>query len=149
MLESIARELEQTLREITPKLNSISESASQAKIAPDKWSRKEILGHMIDSASNNHQRFIRAQISDEIRLPGYEQERWVQTQGYQHESWTDLVNLWQSYNKHLAHLIATVPEEKLKNHCLIGDDEPVTLDFLMKDYLRHLKHHLTQVFGGR
>jgi hypothetical protein len=148
MIRHAARELETTLKEATPKLTIISESDSLRRPAPGKWSRKEILGHLIDSASNNHQRFVRGQLSAEIRLGGYEQEKWVHSQNYQNEPWANLVTLWNSYNLHLAFLMELVPEGALKNVCFIGDAEPVTLEFLMTDYLRHLKHHLTQILGG-
>jgi hypothetical protein len=148
MVRHIALELEKTLKELTPKLSIVSESDSMRRPGPDKWSRKEILGHLIDSASNNHQRFVRGQLSAEIRLGGYEQQQWVTTQSYQSESWEDLVTLWSSYNRHLTHVMLTVSEESLKNICFIGEGEPVTLEFLMQDYLRHLKHHLGQLLGG-
>ena len=123
----------------------ISESDSSDKPAPDKWSKKEILGHLIDSAANNHQRFVRAQLSAELKLPGYEQELWVHTQRYQNESWGNLVQLWKSYNFHLLHLVSSIPETALRNYCFIGDNEPVTLEFLVQDYVGHLKHHVEQI----
>ncbi len=130
-----------------PKLLTISELASCARAAPDKWSNKEILGHLIDSASNNHQRFVRAQLSAEIRLPGYDQDVWVRTQGYQAEAWEDLVHLWKLYNFHLFHIIEAIPMNKLNSICFIGQNEPVTLEFLIRDYVRHVKHHLEQIFA--
>ena len=129
-----------------PRLLSISEADSSAPRAPDKWSRKEILGHLIDSASNNHQRFVRAQLSSEIRLPDYEQEAWVHTQGYQNEQWGNLVQLWNMYNLHLLHVGAGISPERLNSLCFIGDNEPVTLELLFSDYVRHVKHHLEQIF---
>lgn len=118
---------------------------AEAKPAPDKWSKKEILGHLIDSAANNHQRFVRAQLSAELKLPGYNQVVWVKTQRYDNESWEDLVQLWKSYNLHLLHIASGIPDTSLKNYCFIGDNEPVTLGFLVQDYVRHLKHHLGQI----
>ena len=93
-------------------LAGISESESKRKSAPDKWSKKEILGHLIDSAANNHQRFVRAQLSAELRIPGYEQQVWVATQRYQNESWENLLQLWKSYNLHLLHIISAIPEKR-------------------------------------
>jgi hypothetical protein len=148
MVDDTVRELEGILKQVTPKLNIISDSESSVRPSTGKWSRKEILGHLIDSASNNHQRFVRGQLSSEIKLGGYEQERWVNSQAYQNEAWTNLVSLWNSYNRHLSHVLSVIPEEKLENNCFIGENEPVTLEFLIKDYLRHLKHHLDQIMGG-
>jgi hypothetical protein len=148
MLNETAHELEGILKEVTPKLKIISESDSALRQSAGKWSKKEILGHLIDSASNNHQRFVRGQLSSEIKIGGYEQETWVNSQGYQIEAWASLVSLWNSYNEHLAHVISVIPEDKLKNTCFIGENEPVSLEFLIKDYVRHLKHHLDQILGG-
>lgn len=148
MLQSTANELDQILRDVASKLSAISESVSSSRPSSDKWSKKEILGHLIDSASNNHQRFVRAQLSPTVSQAGYEQERWVATQKYQDEPWLDLVALWKSYNRHLSHLISSVPSDKLNNTIRLGESSPMTLDFLMKDYLRHLKHHLAQILGN-
>ncbi len=126
-------------------LAGFSESDSQKKTAPDKWSKREILGHLIDSAANNHQRFVRAQMNAELRIPGYEQQVWVATQRYQSESWADLIRLWKSYNAHLLHVICAIPENALGHSCIIGDNKPVTLEFVIQDYVRHLKHHLEQI----
>jgi hypothetical protein len=138
-------ELKSLVDQSSTKLARISESESKSKPAPEKWSKKEILGHLIDSAANNHQRFVRAQLSAELRIPGYEQQAWVTTQRYQNESWDNLLQLWKSYNLHLLHLISAIPKHTLGNFCFIGDNEPVTLEFLIQDYVRHLKHHLEQI----
>lgn len=140
-------ELESLLAMALPRLLNISETESCVRPAPGKWSGKEILGHLIDSASNNHQRFVRAQLSSEIRLLDYEQEGWVATQSYQTESWENLVRLWNVYNLHLLHVGTNVPAEKLNNMCFIGGNVPVTLEFIFVDYVRHVKHHLRQILG--
>lgn len=110
-----------------------------------KWVKKEILGHLIDSAANNHQRCVRAQLTDRYVGPGYEQEAWVSVQRYRERPWAELVDLWVALNRHLAAAIETVPAAKLQTPCVIGDDEPRTLEWVMRDYLRHLKHHLAQL----
>jgi len=126
-------------------LARISESDSKKKSVTEKWSKKEILGHLIDSAANNHQRFVRAQLSSELHIPGYEQQVWVATQRYQSEPWANLIQLWKSYNLHLLHLISAISENALGNYCIIGDNKPVTLKFVIEDYVRHLRHHLEQI----
>jgi len=138
-------EFKSLLEQSSATLARISESESKSKSSPTKWSKKEILGHLIDSAANNHQRFVRGQLSTDIKLPSYEQQEWVATQRYQNESWNNLLQLWKSYNFHLLHLISAIPESALGNHCSIGNNEPVTLEFLIQDYVRHLKHHLEQI----
>ena len=127
------------------RLREIDESAAAHKTAPGVWSKKELLGHLIDSASNNHQRFVRLQLADVLQLPKYEQEGWVRVQGYQTADWTSLIALWRAYNLHLARLIRDVAPDALAHTCRVGDDDPVTLQFLMEDYVAHLEHHLLQL----
>lgn len=115
------------------------------EVVPHRWSKKELLGHLIDSAANNHQRFVRAQATPRLELPGYEQEFWVATQSYATESWPDLVNLWLLFNRHLLHVIKAMPPAVLANEIVIGGNPPVTLEFVVTDYLRHLNHHLSQL----
>jgi hypothetical protein len=124
--------------------------------SPGKWSAKEIVGHLIDSASNNHQRFVRAQFQDDLIFPGYEQDAWVAAQHYQDAAWRDLVALWRDYNVHLARVMELVPAEirlrERSRHNLhhlawqpVPADRPATLDYFMRDYVGHLRHHLAQI----
>ena len=143
MLE-VANDL-RTLVESAEILRQVSEDQSEQPALRGGWSRKQLLGHLIDSASNNHQRFVRAAIAGELVFPGYAQDENVRVQAVQELSWELLITLWASYNRLLAHVIAKLPEDKLQSQCRIGDGEPVTLEFLVKDYLGHLKHHLEQI----
>jgi hypothetical protein len=108
------------------------------------WNRKEILGHLIDSAVNNHQRFVRAQFGSPFVGPGYDQEAWVALHRYRDRPWADLVTLWAGLNRHVAAVIESIPPEKLQTPCIIGDQAPAPLEWWMRDYLRHLQHHLQQ-----
>jgi len=144
-MQNSLKEFESLVSMALPLLHSISESESSTRPAPDKWSKKEILGHLIDSASNNHQRFVRAQLSSEIRLPEYEQDRWVRAQSYQTESWENIVELWKTFNLHLLHVVVKIPVDKIDSLCFIGEDEPVTLELLFSGYVKHMKHHLQQI----
>ena len=109
------------------------------------WSRKQILGHLIDSASNNHQRFVRALLQDELRWPGYDQTGCVRVQHYQEMAWSDLAGFWAAYNRMLAHILEGVPEEKQKTPCFIGGHPMMTLEQLAADYIKHMEHHLAQL----
>ena len=109
------------------------------------WSRKQILGHLIDSAANNHQRFVRGQLDRELISPGYAQNEWVETERFNDREWTDLIQFWLAYNRHLLHLMTHAAPDRLGTLVRIGNDDPVTLEFVMIDYVRHLKHHLEQI----
>ncbi|MBM3726545.1 MAG: DinB family protein [Acidobacteria bacterium] len=112
---------------------------------PDRWSAKQILGHLIDSASNNHQRFVRAQLADSLTSPGYEQISWNRVQAYHDAPWPVLAALWANYNLHLAHIIERITPEHAGKLVTVGDRTPITLAALVEDYLRHLEHHLRQL----
>ena len=126
-------------------LLKISEAASSAPLRPGGWSPKQVIGHLIDSASNNHQRFVRAVIQGSLEFPGYDQEGWVRVAAAQEMPWPLLIALWASYNRYLAHILAHLPEDAFEAQCRIGSSEPVTLEFLAEDYLVHLNHHLQQL----
>jgi len=127
-----------------PLLSAIPEDAASKKPAPNKWSKKEILGHLIDSAANNHQRFMRLQLQTEISLPGYDQDDWVRLNRYQQRTWNEIVTLWSAYNRHLASVIESLDDSAL-GHVWHSPDGDVTLEFIASDYVRHLRHHLAQI----
>ena len=123
----------------------LTEKTVSAKDSPERWNRKEILGHLIDSAMNNLQRIVRAQFTPELRFPGYAQVEWVAVQQYASEEWSELLDLWISINRHLARVIDQVPVSALQTMCRIGESQPMTLDAIITDYLRHMEQHLRQI----
>ncbi|PYP80915.1 MAG: hypothetical protein DMD35_03675 [Gemmatimonadetes bacterium] len=146
------------LRRTTPALLALDDAATMRRPAPGKWSPREIIGHLVDSASNNHQRFVRMRERDELVVEGYEQDEWVVAQRYQDAPWTELVVLWMTYNRHLARLMAATPaadrDRVRQRHNLhlrayrpMPADRAVTLGYFMNDYVEHLEHHLAQVLG--
>ena len=118
-----------------------------AALAVGKWSRKEILGHLIDSAANNHQRVIRAQYSSSLVF-GYDQVAWVEANAYGRRDWSELVELWVALNRHFAAAVEAVPAGRLGAPCAAGEEEPKPLEWWIRDYLRHMKHHLEQIERG-
>lgn len=133
------------IERVQSQFSNLTEPEVSQNPAPDKWSKKEILGHMVDSASNNHQRFVRAQQVAELRFPVYKQVDWVKNQNYVSENWNDILTLWIALNKHLAHIINQIPTEKMEVECWIGENKPITLGELIVDYIKHQEHHLKQI----
>jgi len=117
------------------------------KPTPKEWSKKEILGHLIDSAANNHQRFVRAVNKVAAQFPTYDQNEWVRIQRHNERPWPSLVALWSAYNNHLSHVIECIPEDAESSPCNIGKEDPVPLYLVINDYLRHLRHHLKDILG--
>jgi len=138
-------EFERILDESSKKLLKYSEDEASKKPASDKWSKKETLGHLIDSAANNHQRFVRMQLENNLQLPSYNQEEWVSVQHYNTVSWNELIRLWEAYNLHLLHILWNINPTKLSNTGTIGNHNEMTLEFIIEDYVGHLKHHLNQL----
>jgi hypothetical protein len=144
-MRELSEQLLSTIDAAEPRLRAISPLESAKPVLAGGWSRKQVIGHLIDSASNNHQRFVRAAQQESLEFPGYDQEGNVRIQAPQEADWALLITLWAAYNRYLAHVIAHLPAEKLETPCLIGSGKPVTLDFLATDYLTHLLHHLRQI----
>jgi hypothetical protein len=142
---NIAEKIDQLVDDVSLRLRTLDEDVVSARPAEAKWSIKEIVGHLFDSAVNNHHRFVRANDHEELVFPGYEQNVWVSRQNYQATDWPSFLELWRLYNHQLAHVIRQIPEDRLYAVCLIGDHEPVTMRFLVEDYLDHMEHHLQQV----
>jgi hypothetical protein len=137
--------LAEILHSVPPRLAAITEEEASRRDGDGRWSKKEILGHLIDSAANNHQRFVRAQLVPHVDLPGYQQESWVRLQSYQTEPWSNLIQLWLQFNRHLTHVIANVEPAALQHTISLDGRAPVTLGFVIDDYVRHLEHHLSQI----
>ncbi len=145
----VTQDLLDTLESALPLLRQISEAEAAMKPVPGKWSKKEILGHLIDSASNNHQKFVRTMhANSHVDFVGYAQNFWVEAQVYQASNWLSLIDLWEHFNRHLTHIIQHTNVDHLNNTISIDGSKPFTLEFLMRDYGEHLKHHLNQILPG-
>lgn len=137
--------LSQPVERELPSLRNVSEERASLARAPGKWSAKEELGHLIDSAANNHIRFVRATLDGEFRGPGYAQDDWVRLHDYSGMPWETIVNVWSQYNTLLARLLDRIPEGRLDALCFIGTSPAVTLRFVIEDYVLHMQHHIDQL----
>ena len=146
-LVETASQIEQSVSAVVEHWRDLPESTLRFRVSADAWSIKEIIGHMIDSASNNHQRFVRLQLVKKLTFPDYGQDNihWVRIQNYQDRPWEELLNLWRHFNIQLAYIIRSVDPVCLTHVWQIDPKTSVTLFDLMIDYQRHLKAHLDQI----
>lgn len=153
-----ATQFRQRIHEIFNQLSELSPEKARLKPAPDKWSTIQIIGHLIDSANNNHRRFTKAQWQDNLVFYGYAQAEWVEVQNYQTADWQLILDLWKSYNLHIAQIMENTPEEKLYKETTdhnfdkiamitVPADQPTSLAYFMKDYIYHIEHHFRQIEG--
>ena len=147
-MKTIAEKIRLAVTQAEPVLSGISPDSASEKEHPASWSKKEILGHLIDSAANNHQRFVRGAQNVAVDFPPYDQNRWVEIQQYNKMDWPDLIGLFVRYNLHISRVLETLPQDVLDNPCNIGKGNTVALRFVIEDYLRHLQHHIEKILEG-
>jgi hypothetical protein len=145
MPQDIARQFTEHIASVREQLQMVTEERSKLTIREGGWSGKEVIGHLIDSALNNHQRFVRAALDGAYEGPSYDQNGWVDLHGYSELSWSDLVTHWSAQNQLLCRVVERIDENRIRALCRVGADAPVTLEFLILDYLRHLDHHISQI----
>jgi hypothetical protein len=155
-MQHIASELRQTVADALLWLRKLPDRADARRPAPNKWSPREIIGHLIDSASINHERFVRAQLQDSLVFTTYEQDLWVAKQGYHDQDWNGLLARWAAFNEQVASVVERISERDMErpriDHNLhmiawrtVSPTTPVTLDYFVNDYVGHLRHHLGQI----
>ena len=145
MPEHLAQSLKEAVDREAVFLKAVTERDASRKPAAGAWSQKEELGHLIDSATNNHVRFVRASLEPEFHGPGYAQEGWVNAHRYNEMPWADLIDFWKNYNLLLGRLVEHLPENLMGRKCIVGESQPVTLEFLIEDYVLHMQHHLDHI----
>jgi|SRR6266487_484344 len=143
-MESIANELNAIIDKNLSALQFISENEFNFKPSPSKWSKKEILGHLVDSAQNNIRRFVVAQYDERPKIV-YNQDKWVAITNYQQYNLADLISLWYLLNKHICQVLKSMPQEMTKRQT--ETEELHALEWLARDYIKHLLHHLHQIFN--
>lgn len=129
------------------RLRALDAAATAAPLRPGGWSRRQLLGHLVDSAVVNVARVVRASLEDGLALPGYDQDAWVRAQGYDAATWPDLRAWWLAANGHLLHVLRRVPAAAWAHRVTVGSDPATTLDGLAASYVAHLRHHLAQLLG--
>lgn len=142
MMQTIARDLEALVQLHTPALKKIPGETLLHKPLPGKWSKQEIMGHLVDSAQSNIRRFVVAQY-DENPTIVYNQDKWVAAANYQHQPSQPIIELWHLLNIHLCHILQNMTEGTAQRLCTTS--VPHTLEWLAADYVKHLRHHLHQV----
>ena len=139
----------ETLRDLIARLpdrlRALPADKVQHKPAPNTWSAKEELGHLLDSAVNNHQRIVRAQLEEKPAMPGYDGDAWVVLHRYQQREWETLIGLWAALNRQLLTAAEAVPDSAWARTCTIADSAPLTLKFVFDDYVNHMVHHLSHM----
>ena len=143
-LKEVIEGLERILIEVPEKFKQFSSSEISYKPRPEKWSKKEILGHLCDSCLNNLHRLIRVQYEEKPFIK-YNQDEWVKIQNYQGQPIESVMDLWINLHRQFIQVLKTFPEEKLD--AIINVGEEVTAEFVIIDYLRHQNHHLDQIFA--
>jgi anion-transporting ArsA/GET3 family ATPase len=142
-MENVINGINYWVQSLPKEYNSMSETQVSNRPSHNKWSKKEILGHLCDSAINNIERFVKIQYAEQpYAIQAYDQEQWVVIQSYQKRPIDEILTLFQSLNKQIINILMNIPDEKLSYLCDIGNNQQKTLDWLIQDYLEHMEHHI-------
>ena len=145
MPEKVGQQFRADLVEIYQTLCAVPARLADVPWRKDGWTRKQIVGHLLDSAANNRQRFVRAAIDGKYVGPKYAQDDWVAAHGYISQTWETLLAWWKTEHEILAAVVDRIADERLQARCTVGEDAPVTLRFLIEDYVSHQRWHLQQI----
>ncbi len=149
-MKSIVDDLNRTVSGFLTKLNRMSEVDFRAKPRSDKWSRIEVMGHLIDSAHSNLRRLVTGQYEPSPPHIIYDQNFWVVANNYQAMPMVSVITLWNLMNRQIAEVLTSMPEANYSRQCDTGrgEEDLHTLVWLAADYVKHMKHHLNQVIPG-
>jgi uncharacterized damage-inducible protein DinB len=144
-MREISDRLVLTVERAAAALREIGEEDAAKPRLAGGWSAKQVIGHLLDSASNNHQRFVRTAIAGSLEFPNYDQNAWSQVEAFQEAPWAMLVEAWTAANRVLAHVLARLPKDAEGYPCQIGEHPPMPLGEVAESYLSHMAHHLEQL----
>ena len=149
-MENVVKELLEILKTYSVKIGTITDAEFSRKHAPLKWSKKEVLGHLVDSAQNNLRRFICGQYEKTPSKIVYDQDFWVRANGYQSATKEDVIALWKLVNQRIADVLTQMPADNYERESDTGKDavQLHALKWLAEDYVKHMKHHLNQIIPG-
>lgn len=145
-MKQVVAELRGIVAQYEKNINAIPDAEFSAKPLPHKWSKKEVVGHLIDSAQNNLRRFIVGQYESQPPLITYQQDFWVESNQYQSMNSADIVQLWKLLNLRICSVLESMPESNYTKECNTGSLH--SMQWLASDYLKHLKHHMNQIISG-
>jgi hypothetical protein len=149
-MQKIIEEIQHVVGQFRERISAIPEAEFSAKPLANKWSKKEVLGHLTDSAQNNLRRFICGQYESKPSKIIYEQDFWVRANDYQGKKSVDVIELWDLVNQQICSVLRTMPTANYGRSSDTGheSEELRTLQWLAKDYVKHMKHHLNQIIPG-
>ena len=137
--------LRELLAHVPSQLVKLAHETVESRATPSSWSQKEELGHLLDSAANNHQRIVHAQLEEKPAMPGYNQNCWVAVHAYHQRDWAELIDLWRALNRQFLAAAEAVPDSAWSHTLTVGASEPLTLQFVFEDYIAHMVHHLRHI----
>ena len=148
-ISTTVNELAAIVEAYTAKIGDLSDDSFSAKPNPKKWSKKEVLGHLIDSANSNHRRFVCGQYETSPKIV-YDQEFWVTANNYQNSKKENVIQLWRLVNEQICDVLRTMPDKNTNLMCDTGKDtiQLHSIAWIAEDYVKHLKHHLNQILPG-
>ncbi len=148
MAKEIAQRFRADLDEVHRSLLSVPAGLADVPWREGGWTRKQIVGHLLDSATNNRQRFVRAAADGKYKGPRYAQDDWVAAHGYADQPWATLLGWWEAEHEILIAIVDRIPDERLAASCVVGGEAPVALGFLIEDYVTHQRWHLKQLLAA-
>ncbi|MGA7245412.1 MAG: DinB family protein [Terracidiphilus sp.] len=144
-MTEVAQAFRADLDDVHRALLSVPASLADVPWREGGWTRKQIVGHLLDSATNNRQRFVRATSDGSFNGPNYVQDAWVAAHGYADQPWGTLLGWWEAEHEILMAVVDRIPDSRLDAACVMDEDAPVTLRFLIEDYVAHQRWHLKQL----